>query len=259
MTPDIDKTTQIRNHAKRLKLPWLYANASEILHEATTTLPSYDELLYNVLQQEINGREERLKQKRYKDAQLPMSHDLNCYDFASSNGVSVTQMKQLRELHWIEEGFNLMLSGPSGVGKTFIAAGLCADAIEYGYKSYFRSMDEILSMLKLKDVAPSAKREYKKMCSCDLLVIDDLMNLSVTTEEGHLLFAFINKIYECTSFIITTNKSPADWARSLNDEVLATALLDRLLYKCELIQMSGASYRMTNRKTIFNKGTNENK
>lgn len=58
-------------------------------------------------------------------------------------------------------------------------------------------------------------------------------------------------IYESTSLIITTNKSPAEWARSLDDEVLATALLDRILYKCELLQLSGNSYRMTNRKTIF--------
>ena len=61
----------------------------------------------------------------------------------------------------------------------------------------------------------------------------------------------MNSIYESTSFIITTNKSPAEWARSLDDEVLATALLDRLLYKCELLQLKGKSYRMTNRKTIF--------
>jgi len=77
------------------------------------------------------------------------------------------------------------------------------------------------------------------------------MNIPVSREDGSLLFVFINSIYESTSFIITTNKSPAEWARSLDDEVLATALLDRILYKCELLQLSGKSYRMTNRKTIF--------
>jgi len=77
------------------------------------------------------------------------------------------------------------------------------------------------------------------------------MNIPVSREDGSLLFVFINSIYESTSFIITTNKSPAEWARSLDDEVLATALLDRILYKCELLQLSGKSYRMPNRKTIF--------
>ena len=144
-----------------------------------------------------------------------------------------------------------MLAGPCGVGKTFIASGLCADAIDKGYKAYFRSMDELLATLKLKNIVASAKREYKNLTAADVIVIDDLMNISVNREEGNLLFAFMNSIYESTSFIITTNKSPAEWARSLDDEVLATALLDRLLYKCELLQLKGKSYRMTNRKTIF--------
>jgi len=77
------------------------------------------------------------------------------------------------------------------------------------------------------------------------------MNIIVGRDDGNLLFAFINGIFESVSFIITTNRSPAEWAQSLNDEVLAAALLDRLLYKCELIQLSGSSYRMKNRKRIF--------
>lgn len=144
-------------------------------------------------------------------------------------------------------------SGPCGVGKTFIAAGLCADAIEKGHKAYFRSMDEILTTIKLKDIVASAKREYKNLTTADIIVIDDLMNIPVSREDGSLLFVFINSIYESTSFIITTNKSPAEWARSLDDVVLATSLLDKILYKCELLQLSGNSYRMTNRKTIFKK------
>ena len=144
-------------------------------------------------------------------------------------------------------------SGPCGAGKTLIAAGLCADAIEKGHKAYFRSMDEILTTIKLKDIVASAKREYKNLTTADIIVIDDLMNIPVSREDGSLLFVFINSIYESTSFIITTNKSPAEWARSLDDEVLATSLLDKILYKCELLQLSGNSYRMTNRKTIFKK------
>lgn len=189
--------------------------------------------------------------KRLKEARLPMNHDLGIYDHSMSNGLSATQLNQLRELHWVEEGFNLMLAGPCGVGKTYIAAGLCSDAIDHGYKAYFRTMDEILTTLKMKDITPAAKREYKNLSDADIIVIDDLMNIVVDHEEGNLLFAFINNTYESLSFIITTNRSPAEWAQSLNDEVLATALLDRLLYKCELIQLSGGSYRMKNRKTIF--------
>jgi len=80
------------------------------------------------------------------------------------------------------------------------------------------------------------------------------MTLAVNKEDGNRFFVFINQIFETTSFVITTNKSPAEWARSLDDETLAIALLDRLLYKCQLVQLqliNGKSYRMQNRKTIF--------
>jgi hypothetical protein len=70
-------------------------------------------------------------------------------------------------------------------------------------------------------------------------------------EAAMALFNFINQLYENTSFIITTNKMPADWAKMLDDEVLATALLDRLLFRCEIINLTGKSYRMKNRKTFF--------
>jgi DNA replication protein DnaC len=245
------KLASIRGYAKRLKLSWLSMNVTELLIYAQKKSPSYDDFLNHFLAYEVAGREERQRQKRLKEARLPANHDLSVYDYSMSNGLTPTQLNQLRELHWVEEGFNIMLAGPCGVGKTYIAAGLCSDAINLGYKAYFRTMDEILTTLKMKDMTPAAKREYKNLSEGDIIVIDDLMNIIVDHEEGNLLFAFINSTYESLSFIITTNRSPAEWAKSLNDEVLATALLDRLLYKCELIQLSGGSYRMKNRKTIF--------
>ena len=248
-----DKLTDIRSLASRLKLSWLMSNINDAVINAQKQSPSYDDFLLNILKEEVAGREYRLKQLRYKNARLPMMHHLDRYDFSISNGLSNTQLNQLRELHWVEEGFNLMLAGPSGVGKTYIAAGLCADAIEKGYKAYFRCMEEVLTVLKMKDMASCNRTEYKNLCSAQIIVIDDLMNIIVDRKEGNMLFAFINSLYESTSFIITTNRSPAEWAKTLNDEMLATAILDRLLYKCELIQLSGKSYRMSNRRTIFEK------
>ena len=234
-----------------MRLSCLTMNTADVLLKAQRECPSYDDFLLEVLNAEVKSREEKQLQMRYKAAKLPMSHNLDLFDFSMSNGLGVTQLNQLRELHWVEEGFNIMLAGPCGVGKTFIAAGLCADAINRGYKAYFRSMDEILSTIKMKDLTPSTRKEYRDLYTGQVIVIDDLMNLTVNREDGNLLFAFINAVYESASFIITTNRSPMEWAQALNDEVLASAILDRLLYKCELIQLSGSSYRMKNRKTIF--------
>jgi DNA replication protein DnaC len=144
-----------------------------------------------------------------------------------------------------------MLMGPSGTGKTFLAAGLCADAINKGYKAYFRTMEEIINMLKLKDVIRSASNEHKRLSKANIIVIDDIMLFPVEKNLAVSFFNFVNQVYENTSFIITTNKMPTDWAKMLDDEVLATALLDRLLYRCEVVNLEGTSYRMNNRKTIF--------
>lgn len=255
----VDKVSAIRSSAKRLRLSCLTMNTTDVLLKAQQTSPSYDDFLIDVLNAEVRSREEKQLQQRYKAAKLPLAHDLDKYDYSMSNGLGPTQLRQLRELHWVEEGFNLMLAGPCGVGKTFIAAGLCADAIERGYKVYFRSMDEILSAIKMKDLTPSTRKEYRDLRAGQVIAIDDLMNIAIGREDGNLLFSFVNAIYETTSFIITTNRSPVEWAKALGDEVLATAMLDRLLFKCELVQLSGSSYRLRNRKTIFKENDKQEK
>jgi DNA replication protein DnaC len=141
--------------------------------------------------------------------------------------------------------------GPSGVGKTVIAAGLCRDSLNKGYKSYFRTMEQIIEMLKMKDITRSAGVEYKRLLKAHLLVIDDIMMFALDRKQAVGLFNFINHLHEKASFIVTTNKSPEDWVKMLDDEVIATAILDRLLYHCEVIKLTGKSYRMKNRKTIF--------
>jgi len=155
MTPD--KLTTIRGYAKRLRLSGLTINAQDILLKAQKESPSYDDFLTLVLESEVKAREEKQRLLRLKAAKLPLAHNLDMYDHSISNGLSATQLNQLRELHWVEESFNLMLTGPCGVGKTFIASGLCADAIDKGYKAYFRNMDELLTTLKLKNIVASAK------------------------------------------------------------------------------------------------------
>ena len=95
--------------------------------------------------------------------------------------------------------------------------------------------------------------DYKKLYKAHLIVIDDIMMIAIARHDANAFFHFINALHEKTSFIITTNKSPKEWAETIGDEVITTALLDRLLYRCEIIKLSGESYRMKHRKTIFEK------
>ena len=105
----------------------------------------------------------------------------------------------------------------------------------------------------LTDYTSSALNTYNRLLKAHLVAIDDIMLFPVKKHEAVAFFNLINHLHEQTSVIVTTNKSPQQWAEMLDDEVLATALLDRLLYRCEVVKLDGKSYRMENRKTIFEK------
>jgi len=247
------KTQVIMDYASQLNLTGIHGSLEEIITSANEQKSSYADFALNLLKLEIDHRGNRDLERRQKAAWLPMNHDLEVYDHSFTNGLSRQQINQLRECMWLEQNYNLVLMGPSGVGKTFMAAGLCSDALKNGYKAYFRTMEQIMEMLKLKDITRSAGVEYKRLLKAQLLVIDDIMLFALDKQQAVALFNFINHLHEKASFIVTTNKSPEEWVNLLEDEVIATALLDRILYHCEVIRLSGKSYRMENRKTIFEK------
>ena len=243
---------QIKEYARELNLPSLVGSIETLIEDARRDQPLYSEFSLNLLEKEILSRREANLKRRLKTAQLPIAHNLDCYDYGFVNGISPIQLRQLREMIWMDQKFNLMLVGPSGTGKTFIAAGLCFEALKLGYKGLFRTVEQLSQTIKMKEITSLAAREYKRLLEADLLAIDDIMMFPLDKEVAVGLFQLINQLYEQASFIITTNKNPKQWAEMLNDEVLASALLDRLLYKCDVIKLNGPSYRLENRKTFFN-------
>lgn len=245
------KTQTIMEYASQLNMGGIKDQLEEMINNASKGKSSYTDFAFNLLKLEIDHRSKRDLERRIKTAWLPLSHDLDNFDLSFPNGLTKQQLNQLRECLWLEQNYNLVLMGPSGVGKTFIAAGLCNDALRKGYKAYFRTMEQIIEMLKMKDITRSAGVDYKRLLKAHLLVIDDIMMFALDKQQAVALFNFINHLHEKASFIITTNKSPEDWVKMLDDEVIATALLDRLLYHCEVVKLTGKSYRMKNRKTIF--------
>jgi len=242
---------QIKEYARELNLTTLASEVESVIEEARRQQSAYSDFSLSLLEVEIQGRRAANLARRLKAAQLPITHDLNQYDHAFVNGITPQQLKQLRELIWLDQNFNLMLIGASGTSKTMIAGGLCFEALKQGYKALFRTMDQIIQTIKMKDITTIAARDYKHLLEVDLLVIDDIMMFPLDKEVSVGLFQLINCLHEKASFIITTNKSPKEWAEMLDDEVLATAILDRLLYKCEVIKLKGNSYRLENRKTFF--------
>ena len=241
----------IRNYCHQFRMGGLANSLDQMLIDAQSNNIGYLQYTLNLLKAEATHREYNDVQKRLKASRLPHLHDLTTYDYSFENGLSKVRLNQLREFDWLDQIYNIVLMGSSGTGKTFLAAGLCADAVQKGYKAYFRTMEDIINMLKMKDFTATAMTDYKRLNKANLIVIDDIMLFPVEKLQAVTLFNFINQIYEQTSIIITTNKAPSEWALMLNDEVLATALLDRLLYHSEVINLTGKSFRLKNRKTIF--------
>lgn len=246
----------IDNYCKQFKMGGIQASIDTLVTDAEAKALGYLDYTLTLMSAEASHREQNDLAKRIKAARLPRSCELASYDLSFSNGLGKTRLNQLKELHWLDQVFNIIFMGPSGTGKTFLSAGLCAEAVRKGYKAYFRTMEELVNTLKMKDFARTAKADYARLLKANLIVIDDIMLFPIEKNEAVSLFNFVNHLYEKTSFIITTNKKPAEWAQMLNDEVLATALLDRLLYQCEIINLTGKSYRLQNRKTIFEEQNN---
>jgi DNA replication protein DnaC len=247
----MDNKQLISQYCQQFKMGGIMPQIDQLIQEAQSKETGYMEYTAGLFGTEAKHRQQNDIRKRLKTAKLPRTCDLGTYDYSFDNGLKKVRLNQLRELNWLDQVYNIILMGPSGTGKTFLAAGLCADAIAKGYNAYFRTMEDLMGVLKMKDFTNSAKADYKRLVRANLIVIDDIMLFPVEKINAVALFNFINNIYEKTAFIVTTNKKPTEWAAMLNDEVLATALLDRLLYQCEVINLTGKSFRMKNRKTIF--------
>jgi len=240
----------LKSYATRLRLYNLNTYMEDIVHKAQEDKPSYLDFLLQVLEKEVVSREKKDYERRLSAAHLPLRHDLDSFDFNFNQGMTTQRMRELRELLWLEQSYNVILMGPSGTGKTFIAAGLIYEAVKQGYKAYMLTMEDIITTIKMKEISPTAMTAYNKILRANLIAIDDIMLFPVKKEDATGFFNLINTLHEKTSIIITTNKAPTEWAQTLDDKVLATALLD-LVYRREVIKLTGNSYRLQNRKTIF--------
>lgn len=242
---------EIKQYADNLRLTLLRNTAEAIIHQAQIDKPSYLEYTHGLLKREVVQRQNTDYDRRLKMAQIPTNHNLDQYDFNFSAGISKAELGQLRELLWLEQNYNVILMGPSGTGKTYLSAGLIYEAIKSGYRAYFYTMEDLINILKLKEMSSSALGKYNRILKAHLIAIDDIMMFPIKKHEALAFFNLINHLHEKSSVIITTNKSPKQWAETLEDEILATALLDRILYRCEVVKLSGSSFRMENRKNIF--------
>lgn len=244
-------TAELKKKMKTINMTNTVDEIEDILMKAEHNSDSYITLLNSVIDHEINARNEKQLEKRLKLAAFPQHKTLDEFDLSEQQSLSTPQFKQLRELVWLENIYNLILLGPPGVGKTFLAAGLGIDAVKRGYKVSFVQMDNLIQLLKTQEITRSSRAKIKQITTSDLVIIDDLMFMAMEKFEANLFFQLINKLYGQASIIITSNKGPEDWGELLVDPAITTAILDRIVHKCQVINLSGDSYRVRHRQTIF--------
>lgn len=243
-------TDRLSYLAHELRLCNFSKKCGAVIHKAQIERPSYIDFLTEVFSNELADREAYKRTRSRALAQLPKDCDLDKFDFNHPSGITRPQMHDLRELVWLDQIYNILLMGPCGTGKTYIAAGLVNDAVNKGYKAIFTTMEDLISTIRLRELSPSAMAKYNRITKVQLLAIDDIMLFPIQKDEAVGFFNLINTLHEQTSIIVTTNKSPSEWAETMQDPALAAAILDRLLFRCDVIKLEGNSYRMEHRKSF---------
>lgn len=201
--------------------------------------------LSNLLREELAGREERRIKTSLRLSGLPTGQTLGNFDFAFQPAIERSRIETLATSGWVQGCETVLLQGPPGVGKTHLAIALGIKAVEQGFSAQFFRFDELLTLLKRDAHLPPSKLRRKKYLSTALLIIDELGFETMDRLEASLFFRLITYRYERGAILITTNKSIRDWTELLaGDEVLAAAILDRLLHHATLINIKGRSYRL---------------
>lgn len=230
---------ELLEYAKTLQLSYLYAHLPEILHQAQVDSPTYLDFSKSMFKTEVDTRREREILRRIRRAHLPRNCNLDRFDFSHGSGMTKHKLAQLRELLWVDQAYNIILMGPAGTGKTFIASGLIYDAVMHRKNAMFGTMEELVRILRTKDTLPKSMSAYNRILRCNLLCIDEITLMPLKREEAVAFFNLINALHEKTSVIITTNKAPTEWVGIFGDEALTSAILDRLLFHCDVIKLDG--------------------
>ena len=249
-------STRIRTTAVKLGLPHLAEALSQYVSRADEGKMGYLDFVDLVLAEELSVREDRRFRTGLRTSNLPHHKTLDDYDFSFQPDLDPRKVKDLATLSFVEAKANAALLGPPGVGKTHIAVGLAVAACRAGYSIYFTSLDDMVRNLKAAETAGRLTSKLGTYLRPGVLVVDEVGYQPLERAEANLVFQVISKRYEKGSIILTSNKTFSEWGQVFGDEVLATAILDRLLHHCDVIAINGPSYRLKNRLKAIERDTN---
>lgn len=248
---------ELLNNLELLKLDKIKDIYPSYIDIAVKDNKSLTELLLELTKKEIEYRDERASQIQVTVSAFPYKKEISDFDFDYQPSINKQEILELNTLGFLERHENILFVGPSGVGKTHLATSIGITAAKKRYSVYFISCHDLITQLNKAHYENKLESRIKHFCRYELLIIDEIGYLPVDKQGANLFFQLIAKRYEKHSTIITTNKTFNKWGEVFSDNVLANAILDRLLHHSCVINIRGNSYRIKDKLEHLNENEYE--